>query len=490
MSPFVAAPGKAFVLLVSLCLGLVPYQAASADAPPQVVTSIRPLHSLAAGLMDGLEPPHLLIDGGSVPWAYRPTNDDLQRLARADLVLWTGAELEPGLAGAIDALPRDAVIEALSGDDVKVLPSRQDDRLRDPFFWLDTRNMLMIMDALAERLIELDPARSHLYRRNWETLNERLSATDRRLEFRYREVTDVPVFFYHDSHQYFEQAYAMHVAGYVETTGDSAADRTRRLLEVRTRLTERDESCLFTDRSLPAAHVGLLRSDDSVTVVELDILGNGLEPGPALYPRLMEQQFDAIADCVKASGPSMTAQAPTRTHRVPDVTAFPDSPQPRYSLRDQYGRVVSSTDFRGQFQLIAFGYTFCPDVCPTSLAEMARTLSLLDDDAQHVQPIFISVDPERDRPEILAEYARFFHPRLLALSADPEVTRRTAELFRARYEIVPAENGDPDRYIVDHTASIYLIGPNGEFITKFAYGLPATEIAARLRNLIDRGRSG
>jgi protein SCO1/2 len=172
------------------------------------------------------------------------------------------------------------------------------------------------------------------------------------------------------------------------------------------------------------------------------------------------------------------------------VGRFPDSPQPRYALTDQHGRLVSSTDFRGQFQLIAFGYTFCPDVCPTSLAEMARALKLLGDDAEHVQPIFISVDPGRDKPAILGEYARFFHPRLLALSADPEVTRRTAELFRARYEIVPSESGDPERYIVDHTASIYLIGPNGEFITKFAYGLPDAEIAARLRNLIDGGDPG
>lgn len=462
-------------------------QAALAATPPRVVASIPPLHSLAAGLMEGLQPPHLLIDGTTTPWDYAPDEADRRRVAQADLLLWTGPELEPGLAQAVGAGTAGDVVEVLADDIVKVLPSRHDDRLRDPFFWLDTRNMLLLMDALAERLIARDPVRAHVYRRNWQTLNARLSALDRRLEFRYREVTDLPVFFYHDTHQYFEQAYAMHVAGYVESPGDTQTARAARLLDVRLRLAGQGETCLFTDRLRPAPHLDLLRPADASTVVALDSLGLGLAPGPELYPRLMEAQFDAIADCIARRRPDdTTAKASAAVAAdVPDIRRFPDTLQPRYTLRDPFGRVVSSSDFLGRFQLIAFGYTFCPDVCPTSLAEMTRVLKLLGDDADLVQPIFITVDPGRDKPEVLAEYARFFHPRLLALSADADVTRRTAELFRARYEIVPSESGDPDRYVVDHTASIYLVGQDGEFITKFAYGLPAAEMATRLRDLID-----
>lgn len=150
-------------------------------------------------------------------------------------------------------------------------------------------------------------------------------------------------------------------------------------------------------------------------------------------------------------------------------------------MMDHYGRAVSHEDFRGHLQLIFFGYTFCPDVCPTSLAVMAQALRLLGQDAEKIQPIFITVDPERDTPEILAEHVKYFHPRMLGLSASPEVTRRVAEWFRARYEVVPAQDGDPTRYTMDHTASLFLLGRHGEFITKFAHGLPAADLPERLR---------
>jgi protein SCO1/2 len=134
--------------------------------------------------------------------------------------------------------------------------------------------------------------------------------------------------------------------------------------------------------------------------------------------------------------------------------------------------------------LIYFGYTYCPDICPTSLAVMAQALSLLGDDAEQIQPIFITVDPQRDTPELLAKYVAYFHPRMLGLSASPEVTKRIAELFRARYELVPAEDGDPRRYTVDHTASLFVLGRTGEFLAKFAHGLPARDVAGRLRELL------
>jgi len=157
---------------------------------------------------------------------------------------------------------------------------------------------------------------------------------------------------------------------------------------------------------------------------------------------------------------------------------------PRYLMMDQFGRSVSNESFRGKLQVIYFGYTYCPDICPTSLAVMAQALNLLGEDADQIQPIFITVDPQRDTPALLAEYVAYFHPRMLGLSARPEVTQRIAELFRARYEIVPAEDGDSRRYTVDHTASLFVLGRNGEFLTKFAHGLPARDVADRLRGFL------
>jgi protein SCO1/2 len=166
------------------------------------------------------------------------------------------------------------------------------------------------------------------------------------------------------------------------------------------------------------------------------------------------------------------------------VRRFPERITPRYLMMDQFGRSVSNRDFDGRVQLINFGYTYCPDVCPTSLAVMSQTMKLLDEDADQVQPIFITVDPERDRPEILKEYLAYFDERLIGLSASPEVTKRTAELFKARYHRVPAEGADPRRYTMDHTASLYLLGRKGEYLTKFAHGLPAQEVAERIRDYL------
>ena len=154
----------------------------------------------------------------------------------------------------------------------------------------------------------------------------------------------------------------------------------------------------------------------------------------------------------------------------------------KFSLVDHNGKHVTQEDYRGRWLLVFFGYTHCPDVCPTTMVDVSLVLRRLAGDARKVQALFITVDPERDRPEILKEYLAYFDARLLGLSASPEVTKRTAELFKARYERVPAADGDPRRYTMDHTASLYLLGRKGEYLTKFAHGLPAREVAARIRD--------
>lgn len=157
---------------------------------------------------------------------------------------------------------------------------------------------------------------------------------------------------------------------------------------------------------------------------------------------------------------------------------------PRYLLQDPNGRSVTSEDFRGRFQLISFGYTYCPDVCPTTLVEMAEILKQLGDDASRVQPIFISVDPERDTGKILKTYTGFFDPRILGLTASPALVRRAADNFKVRYAKVREPGSAPDRYAVDHSAGLILLGPDGAFIRKFAFATPVTNIAEQIRNFI------
>ena len=158
---------------------------------------------------------------------------------------------------------------------------------------------------------------------------------------------------------------------------------------------------------------------------------------------------------------------------------------PRYLLQDPNGRAVSSEDFHGRYQLIAFGYTYCPDICPTTLVEMAEILKQLGEQAGVVQPIFISVDPERDTGKVLKTYTEFFDPRILGLTSSPALVRRAADNFKIRYAKVREPGGDPSRYAVDHSAGMILLGPDGEFIKKFAFSMSTTEIASQIGNLLD-----
>lgn len=162
----------------------------------------------------------------------------------------------------------------------------------------------------------------------------------------------------------------------------------------------------------------------------------------------------------------------------------PRSINPRYLLIGPQGSAVSNEDFRGRFQLITFGYTFCPDICPTTLVDMAETLKLLGEDAQRVQAIFISVDPDRDTPQQLATYTDFFDKRIIGLTGSPALIQAAARNFKVRYEKVSKENQDPRNYAVDHSAGLYLLGPEGAFIKKFAYATPADSMANDIRQLL------
>jgi cytochrome oxidase Cu insertion factor (SCO1/SenC/PrrC family) len=156
----------------------------------------------------------------------------------------------------------------------------------------------------------------------------------------------------------------------------------------------------------------------------------------------------------------------------------------RYLLMDANGRAVSNEDFPDSFQLIAFGYTFCPDICPTTLAEMAVIMDKLGAASARLQPLFITVDPERDSAAQLRTYTAFFHPRIIGLSGSPALVRRAADNFGVRYEKVVEPGAPPEQYAVDHSAGMYLLGPDGHFIRKFAYGMPPPEIAARIGEIL------
>lgn len=157
----------------------------------------------------------------------------------------------------------------------------------------------------------------------------------------------------------------------------------------------------------------------------------------------------------------------------------------RYLLMDTRGRAITDQDFLGRFQIIAFGYTFCPDICPTTLAEISLVMEKLGKQADLLQPIFVTVDPERDTPEKLRDYTAFFNPRIIGLTGSPELIRRVADHFKVRYEKHWEPGAEKDKYSVDHSAGIYLLGADGRFLAKFAYATSPQEIADRIRLLME-----
>ena len=185
-----------------------------------------------------------------------------------------------------------------------------------------------------------------------------------------------------------------------------------------------------------------------------------------------------------ATGPAIGAPPPVSAAGSHDREASPDGIVGRYLLMDANGRAVTNEDFRGRFQLIAFGYTFCPDVCPTTLAEMAAILDTLGAAAARVQPLFVTVDPERDTAAVLRTYTEFFHPRILGLTGSPALVKRAAENFKVRYEKVREPGAPTNQYAVDHSAGLYLLGPDGVFLRKFAYATPPSEIAAQIAEIL------
>ena len=159
-----------------------------------------------------------------------------------------------------------------------------------------------------------------------------------------------------------------------------------------------------------------------------------------------------------------------------------------FALTDQRGERVTDVDLRGHYLLIYFGYTYCPDVCPTELQDMARALDLLGDKASRVTPVFITIDPARDRVAVMADYVAHFHPRLIGLTGTDAEIAQAAKAYRVYYAKVESTGDvDGDSYLMDHSSYIYLVDPEGRFLTVYSYGQSPEDMAADVAARIDAG---
>jgi protein SCO1/2 len=172
-----------------------------------------------------------------------------------------------------------------------------------------------------------------------------------------------------------------------------------------------------------------------------------------------------------------------------------------FTLVDENGQTVTDQTYRGKWLVVFFGFTHCPDVCPTALNDIALTLDQLGPLAERIQPLFVTIDPERDTAEIMKDYTDAFHPRIVGLTGTPEQIASVAKAYRVYYKKVPQGDGSGnspgngpgnvqgDDYTMDHSGITYVMTPQGKFAAHFSPHTPIDEMVAKLRGVMSGKQS-
>ena len=296
-------------LLILCGLWLFAAGLAQADAP-RVVATIKPLHSLAAAVTEGVSKPYRLLPDGSSPHAYSLKPSDMRALQSADILLWVGPELETFLDRPLKALPEDTrVIEALRLPGVKTYALRdlhqhghdeEPGHGLDPHLWLDPTNAREIVSALESLLVALDPENAPAYTANAERLRTRLLALDLALADRLKGLRGSQYVVFHDAYQYFEKRYGMDHAAAL-ALDPSRTPGARRIHEVRTIIRETGALCVFSEPQFRPAIIDTLIEGTEARHAVLDPVGADIEAGPGAYPELLQKLASDFEACLEGS---------------------------------------------------------------------------------------------------------------------------------------------------------------------------------------------
>jgi zinc transport system substrate-binding protein len=290
--------------------------ATPAAAAPKVVVSIKPIHALVAGVMDGLGEPALVVSGGRSPHDYALRPSDATRLAEAEIVFWIGPIFEGFLVKPLDALAGKAeIVELDRAPGVTLLPARhggawEEDEdghadtaaasplEQDGHLWLDPENARAIVRLAAARLAALDPANALRYRVNGIALEHRLAALDDALRQKLAGVRHAPFVVFHDAYQYFEKRYALSAIGSI-TVNPEHPPGARRLAAMRDKIATLGARCVFREPMFEPRLVQTLIAGREVRTGVLDPEGTALPAGRELYFTLMSGLADALTSCLR-----------------------------------------------------------------------------------------------------------------------------------------------------------------------------------------------
>jgi zinc transport system substrate-binding protein len=315
--PFRTLAARAALLPSALLASLLaPFLAAgTALAEARVVASVKPLHSLVAGVMEGVGEPTLLVRGAASPHSYALKPSDAEALRRAQLVLWVGESLEGFLAKPLRTLAGSArVVELAAEPGVRTLPVREgglwgghdhehghgqgrEHEAIDGHVWLDPGNAKAIVGLAADRLAGIDPANAPAYRANADRLSARIDALDREIRDALEPVRERPFVVFHDAYHYLEDRYGLRAVGAIAVNPERPPS-AKRLREIRATLEKRGAVCVFAEPQFEPAVVRTVVEGTAVRRGVLDPEGANLADGPGLYFELMRANARALKDCL------------------------------------------------------------------------------------------------------------------------------------------------------------------------------------------------
>ena len=322
---------RAARFLAVLLSGMLPSALPSLAAPPQVVATIAPVHSLTASVMAGVATPRLLVPPAASPHNYTLKPSDARALGQAQLIVWVGEEIEPFMEKPLEALGKKArVLELSKLKVITLLPAREGgvweshgpdakknghsdkkeasgkkaethkEHEKDLHLWLSPANAQEIARALALALAEIDPANAPAYGANLEKLLARLGALDAELRESLKPAAGKPYIVFHDAYQYFERHYGLSPAGAISVTS-AHEPGAKRLYEIRKRITDAKVACVFREPQFSSRLVETVVRGTPAKVGVLDPDGGAtIPPGPEAYFRLMRGLAASLRDCLAA----------------------------------------------------------------------------------------------------------------------------------------------------------------------------------------------
>ncbi len=304
-----------------LRLGLAPamllfiWLSSTAQAAPRVVVSLKPVHSLVAGLMQGVDAPQLLLEENQSPHQMSLKPSQLRLLEHADLIVWIGARLEPALAHLLDQRRDDSrIVELVKVPGIHLLPVRDrrawhshaehdhatagaQGETVDHHIWLSPENAAQVVTHLSEMLKQLDPENRQIYETNKENLLARLQHLEQKIRSELEPVRHLPYIVFHDAYQYFEAYFGLDAIGSVSIDPDQLSG-ARHVLRLRETIKRAQARCLFTEPQFEPKLARALVEDTAANTGQLDPLGNQLPAGPDSYFSLLQALADNLRDCL------------------------------------------------------------------------------------------------------------------------------------------------------------------------------------------------